>query len=127
AAGWHGEEPVRAGRRAPGALGEAGREAGDRQAAEQVRVEHQARVVGPVRQRPQRTHQQEVVLDGRLALLRGEPLRGLEDGRTGGVAGIVAADVAAVRGDGLDLGDDVEGAPAGELDVDVHERLQPGA
>src|SRR5690606_17491831 len=86
-------------------------------------VEHQARLVLGVGQRPQRPHQQEVVLDHRLAFLGGEPLGGLEDRRCRGVAPVVVGDVNAAGGDGLGLGDDVEGTAGGQLHVDgVHVR-----
>ena len=77
-------------------------------------------------ERPQRAGEQEVLLRRRLVLLR-HPLGGLDHDRRGGVCRVVAADGLAVRGQALGLGDGVEVAALVALDVDDHERLEPGA
>jgi len=121
------ERPVRPGRAAAGAVDEARRPAGDGEGAEQERVEDEPGVVPPLGEGPQTAGEEQEKLDGRLALGVGEPLGGLEHRRPRGVPAVVRRDRRAVRADRLDLGDDVERAALVELDVDEHERLDPGA
>jgi hypothetical protein len=78
----------------------------------------------------QRAHgadQQPVLLERGLALGLDQPLGGLQHDGARRVERVVLAHRPAVGAEGLDLGDDVEVASGAELDVDVHERLQPGA
>lgn len=76
--------------------------------------------------------EQQVLLYGRLALMIGEPLRGLQHGRPGGVARVVADDSAPVRSDGLALRAQRQPAPdeltppREELHVDVGEGFEAG-
>ena len=70
--------------------------------------------------------QQQELLDGGLPLLDDQPLGGLEHRGAGGVAVVVGADRGGVRPFRLGLGDRVEAASLGELEVDVGERLEPG-
>ena len=127
AAGPEGERPVRPGGAAAGAVAERRRPSGHRQRAQQVGVEHQAGVVVAGRQRPEPPGQQQELLHGRLALGVGQPLGGLEHRSPCGVSAVVGGDRRAVATDRLGLGDDVERAAEVELDVDHHERLDPGA
>lgn len=94
---------------------------------EQERVEHQGRFAGAVGQRPGGAEQQQVDPQARLALLGHQPVRGLQDRAAAGVGRPVRDDRRRERVDGLGLGDHVERAPGVALDVDVVERLQPGA
>jgi hypothetical protein len=112
---------------AAGAGVEGGGVAVDRQRPEQKGVEDLRR--GPARfaDRPQRPDEEQVLLDGRLPLLGDQPFRGLEHDRPGGVRAVVGAHPGGVGAQGLRLRDDVEGAGLGELQVDVAERLEPGA
>jgi hypothetical protein len=111
---------------APRTLGDRGRVSGDHHGPQQVRVEDEVRVAPAGREPAQRAHQQQEQLARRLPLLRGEPVRGLEQRAPRRVAGVVDDEVAAERVEGLDLGDDVEAAPGVQLQVDVAERFEPG-
>ena len=71
--------------------------------------------------------QQEVLLGGGFFLLDDEAVGGFEEDCAGGVAGVVVDDAFAVRRDRDGLGDDVEGAAGGELQVDVAEGFEAGA
>ena len=102
--------------------------AGHGQGPQLVRVEDQARCPTIVRgQSTEGADEQLELLHGRLSVVVDEPLGGLEHRGAGGVRGIVAAEVAGERRDRLDLRDDVEAAALGQLEVDVHERLEPSA
>ena len=93
--------------------------------AQQVGVEHQAGRVVAAGQRLHGADQQPVLLQGRLALGLDQPVRRLEHDRAGGVERVVLADPAPERPERLGLRDDVEVAARAQLQVDVHERLEP--
>ncbi|MDH6191502.1 hypothetical protein M2168_004534 [Streptomyces sp. CZ24] len=133
AAGGDGEETVRAGHSAARAVAEARRVAVDGERAQQEGVEDQpGRVLAPG-EGAQPADEQEVLLDGGLPLVVGEPLGGLQHGGAGGVPVVVGDDAGAVRGDGLGLGaerqaaPDQLAAPREVLHVDVGEGLKAGA
>ena len=115
---------MRAGDPAACAGVEARSPAGHRQRAHEVGIEHQPGVVLGRHQGAQPTDEQEVLLHGGLALLGSHPLRGLEHRLPGRVAAVVVHEGGAEGGDGLDLGDPVEGATLVELHVDVPEGLE---
>ena len=120
-AGRHREGPVRPGRPAAGAVEQRGGVAGHRHGPQQEGVEDERRVaLGHRAQRPD--DQQEQPKRG-LALLRRQPLSRLQHRGPGRVAGVVADEGLAVRGDALGLGHDVEVAAGVELQVDVAEGL----
>jgi hypothetical protein len=56
-----------------------------------------------------------------------QPVGGLEHDVAGGVQRVVLGDRARVRAEGLHLRHGVEVAAGRQLEVDVHERLEPGA
>ena len=105
------------------AVVEARRPAGDREGAQQVGVEDEARVVLAAAEGAQGAGEQQVLLRRRLVLL-GEPLSGLDHDRGGGVDGVVPDDGLPVGGHALGLGHGVEVAALVALDVDDHERLE---
>lgn len=73
---------------------------------------------------PQARQEQEVLLGGGLALLRGQALGGLEHRRAGGPARVVGAQHRTVGLERLDLSDGVQGSADVELDVDSTEGLE---
>src|SRR6478752_3558510 len=128
----HGEEPVRSGHTALGAVDEAGGVAVDGQGAQQEGVQDEVRRVFGACEGAQPADEQQVLLDRGLALVVGEPLGGLQHRGAGGVAGVVGDDAAAVGGDRLALGAqrqaaaDQLAAAREELHVHVGEGLQTG-
>ena len=130
-AGGGGEPGVRSDQTAAGAVGERRGPTGDGQGAEQIGVQdHRGgprAVAGAPVEDAQGADQELVLLDGRLAFLGHQPVRGLQHGLTGGVGGVVVAQPASERVHRLHLDDDVQGAALGELQVDVGEGFQPGA
>ena len=116
---------MRAARTAPRTVGERRRPSRDRKRPQQEGVEHQARVVPPLSEGPQRPGEQQEQLQRRVAFGLGEPVGGLQHRRPRGIPGVVAGDPQSEGTDGLDLGDDVERTPLVKLDVDEHERLDP--
>src|SRR3954453_10462620 len=127
AAGRDGEVPVRALLAATGAVAERRLPACHGHRPQQERVEHQAGRVGLFGQRPQRADDEQEQSQRRLLLLGREPVGGLEHRSPGGVGRIVGRDAGAVGADRLGLAHDVEVAAGVELQVDVAERLEPGA
>ena len=108
------------------------RPAGHGHAPQQVGVEDQAAGVLAGGQRLERAEGQLEQPQRRLPLDRGEPLGRLGDRAGRRVARIVGEELLAVQRDGLDLAHRVQRAAdalgrAGQLQVDVPERLQPGA
>src|SRR5205823_2446252 len=90
-----------------------------------------ARVL-PRGQRPQRAERELEQPQRRLPFDRRQALRGLRDGAGRGVARVVVEELLAVERDRLHLTDRVQRAAhtvrrAGELEVDVPERLEPRA
>jgi hypothetical protein len=113
--------------RAARAFGQGGRPAGDAHCTQQVGVEHQLAGPDAVGHRTQRPDGQPVQCGSRCALLTREPFGGLQHRAGAGVAAVVGDDVAGEGVDRRHLRDDVEVAAGMQLDVDVGERLQPGA
>src|SRR5699024_39293 len=103
-----GEGAVRAGGTAAGTVGERGGPSADRQGPQQVGVQGQAVRVAAFGQRTQRTGEQQVLLGSGLTGDVGEPGGGLHHRGGGGVAGVVRAESAPVRGERLYLGDHVQ-------------------
>jgi hypothetical protein len=112
---------------ATGTVGEAGREAGDRERAQQEGIEEQGWVVLLDGKGTQPADQYEELLSGGFLLLDREPFGSLQHGGGRGIAGVIGADTAPVRCDRLRLRDHIEAAAGGKLDIDEHERLQAGA
>jgi len=90
-------------------------------------VEDKARVVLPVAERAQPADQEQQLAQRGLLLHRGEPLGRLQHGHARGVAGVVADQRRPVGPDDLGLRDDVQRTARVQHQVDVRERLQPGA
>jgi hypothetical protein len=78
-----------------------------------------------VAHRAQRAHEQQELLEGGLLVLHDQPLGGLEHHGAGGVLLVARAEPPRERVERDRLGDHVERAALGELQVDVRERLQP--
>jgi hypothetical protein len=79
-----------------------------------------------LREGAQPTREQEELLKRGLLVVLGQALGRLQHGGGGRVPAVVRGDRQTVRADRLDLGDRVQRAPLVELDIDQHERLQPG-
>jgi|HubBroStandDraft_1064217.scaffolds.fasta_scaffold19737_5 hypothetical protein len=78
-------------------------------------------------ERSQPADEQEQLPQRGLLLHRGEALGRLQHRDADGVAGIVAGQQRAVGADHLRLGDHIQRAPGMQHEVDVRERLEPGA
>ena len=121
------EPAVRALEAAVGAVLERRGVAGDRQRAQDVGVEHLQGLAVGCAEGAQAADEQQELLQRRLLLLGDQAFGGLEHGGAGGVAVVVAAHAGVEQRARLGLGDDVEVAALGELEVDVGEGLEPGA
>jgi len=93
--------------------------------AQQICVEYQLARPIVVSHCPQRSDGEPMQRGDRSTLLTSQPLRGLQDGASAGIAAVVTDDVRRERVDGLHLGDDVEVSTRMQLNVDVRKRLQP--
>ena len=114
-------------RTTPGARVEARREAGHRERAQLVGVQDQARRRASADERLQCPDQQLDLLDSGLAVFGHQSLGRLQHRRSRGVGRVVRTEIARERVERLDLGDDVEAASLGQLQIDVHERFEPPA
>src|SRR5436190_3885335 len=112
---------------ATGALLQGGGVARHRERAQQEGVENEAGSVLRIAEGAQPADQEQQLAQRGLLLHRGEPLGRLQHGHARGVAGVVTGQRRAVGPDDLRLRDDVQRAARVQHQVDVRERLQPGA
>gem|GEM_PF-2630473 len=114
-------------RAAAGALLQGGRVPGHRERAQQEGVEHQPGGVLSVAEGAQPADEEQQLAQRGLLLHRGEPLGRFQHRHARRVAGVVPGQRLAVGPDHLGLRDHVQRAPGVQHQVDVGERLEPGA
>src|SRR5689334_16327385 len=112
---------------AAGTLLQGGGVARHRERAQQEGIENEAGSVLGVAKGAQPADQEQQLAQRGLLLHRGEPLGRLQHRHAGGVARVVPSQRLAVRPYDLCLRDDVQRAARVQHQVDVGERLQPGA